>query len=778
MQQVKGRSALPWGREHWRPFMNDNTRNPDKQQTVESTRLSPARAWDTVKDQLKLEMDRAAYTTWVEDTWFLDYHSNTFSIGIKDDQARDWAASRLTDTAARILLGLMGQEVNIRFITAQPADQSDPQPETSHDPIEMDETMLISVKRGLLEAFTRPDTALYFPGYWLRWVPYIGPKPFATILAFRQALYLAEAEKNGRGDFKENTFFAISAKKVGRIIGLTPKTIRRQRDGYKTSGGKFVPPQLGWFLTVRKTNKVNFSSNTNQFAREAHQYAFKQSPVTPGDIDAIIEWLLEHGLEHEPIKALEAALEAQPREIIQFPMPRPTKIQLKTQPGSARSDLLANILSYCSPQLDTQERKQIITLAEKLRGRILASDGQVKIPLYFLKHILPVIGAPAAILISYLRKRAYRNTATGEVRETVTLDGGIGELAALLGVRPNAVYYHLPINGKKPKTNAPIKDRDLQLGRLIYAINNEQDRLKVSVSTTDILIPEHQEEYDRALTLAEALIQTGTSAEQIERVFDLLSIESNSNQPRTSDSKNVHIQDSNFVHMEDSKNVQVEESNFVPLDDSKSVPIELSENVHMVLSELFKKCPDSKYFNFLSLELLKDIILDLNTNINTLTTSVPLAEKQPSKETVIWTNPVGEEWDFTKLFKSCRIDQETQKALMRNQASAQAFVSHLIYAFSPEGSSLNQPIRFAVKQILRPGDGDLGHGPRHDRLASLGPAGLQHLIRNTSIIEGYDFLVSGDFVGKRDWAQIMGGHINADPLIELGELLGLLGISY
>lgn len=754
--------------------MNDNTHNPKKPRTVESTTLSPADAWDAVKKQFKQEMDRAAFAAWVENTWLLDYHEKTFIIGTKDDHARDWAASRLTETAARILLGLMGHEVKLRFVTAQPAVPSEQPP----DPIGSDEHMLITIKRGLYEAFTKPDTALYFPGYWLRWVPYIGAKPFATILAFRQALYMAEAEKNGRGDFKENTYFAVSAQKVGRLIGLTPKTIRRQRDGYKTSGGKFIPPQLGWFLTVRKTNKVNFSSSTNQFAREAHQYAFKQTPITPGDIDAVIEWLLENGLENSPVIALEKAIAAQPREIIQFPMPRPTKIQLKTLPGSARADLVANILSYCSPQISPEERKQVIALAEKLRARILSSDGQVKIPLYFLKHILPVIGAPAAILITFLRKRAYRNTDTGEIRENVVLDGGIGELAALLGVRPNAVYYHLPINnGENPDPNTPVKDRDLQLGRLIYEINNEQDRLSIKVATADILIPQHQEEYERALDLAEALIQNGTT-EEIDAVFELLGQKEISAQHPQSDSKNVHIEDSNFVHMGESKNVQVEQSNFVPLEHSENVHIELSKNVQVALSKYVEKCPDSKYFNFLSLELLKNIILDLITDINTLTTPVRLVEMEQPKETVIWTNPVGEAWDFPKLFKSCRIDQETQKALLANQSSEQAFISHLIYAYSPEGSGLKQPVRFALKQILRPGDGDLGHGPRHDRLAGLGPIGLQNLIQNTTIIEGYDFRVSGDFVGKKDWVQIMGAHTETAPLVELGELLGLLTISY
>jgi hypothetical protein len=726
----------------------------------------PEQFWQAVLDHLRTEMDPASFEAWVKPAQFVSLSDNTLTIGAPSKFARDWLSDRLESTIRRQLAGLMGQEIAVRFIVL--TQSAAPKQEPINVP---DEQMQISIRRGLLEAYTKPDTALYFPGYWLRWVPYIGAKPFATILAFRQALYMAEAEKNGRGDFKENTYFAVSAEKVGRIIGVTAKTIRRQRDGYKTSGGKFVPPQLDWFLSVQKTNKVNYSSATNQFAREAHRYAFKQSPITPGDIDAIIEWLLEHGLEHTPLKALEEALEAQPREIISFPLPKPTKLQLKSKPGSARADLVANILSYCSQTLDAEGRKKIIALSEKLRSRILASDGQVKVPLYFLKNILPIIGAPAAILITYLRKRAYRNTATGEIREEVTLEGGIDELATLLGVRPSAVYYHLPINADQPE-----EDRELQISRLIYAVENESNRLCVKVSTSDILIPEHREEYERAITLAEALLRQSDQKE-IESVFELLGQDHNQEPESEDDLKNVHIDDSNFVHIGDSENVQMDHLDFVHIERSKNVPISVSKNVQLVLSEWFEKCPDSKYFKFLSLEILKDLILDLSTNLNTLTTPAR-SEQSPTQEKVTWSKSVGKEWELEKLFTSCRIDQETRKAILENDVSGNAFVSHMLYAFSPEGASLNHPVRFAIKQVLRPGDGDLGHGPRHDRLADLGPAGIQALIRGTEIFAGYSFDIARGVTGAQDWKRIMGEHQSLSPIIELGELLGLLKISY
>jgi hypothetical protein len=63
-------------------------------------------------------------------------------------------------------------------------------------------------------------------------------------------------------------------------------------------------------------------------------------------------------------------------------------------------------------------------------------------------------------------------------------------------------------------------------------------------------------------------------------------------------------------------------------------------------------------------------------------------------------------------------------------------------------------------------------------LASLGPAGLQELIKN-SRGDGFSGLsIDTNIRGAQDWERIMQGHKNNPMLLELGELLGLLKISY
>jgi hypothetical protein len=517
---------------------------------------------------------------------------------------------------------------------------------------------------------------------------------------------------------------------------------------------------------VKKSSKVNYSSQEQRFVKEAHKYAFKTSPITPGDMAEIIEWLIENGLEKDPEKALRRAIEIQPKEILSFPMKKPTKVQLRTKPSTAASDLLANILAYCPPKMSKQVRQSVMVLTDQLRDRIIESDGQVKVPLYFLKHVMPHVGVTPAVLIIYLRKRAYRNAKTGEIRERVVLHEGVDELANFLGLARNSIYTHLPSDSA---TDTRLVERREKIGKYLSCISKTASGKDViTVATADALVPDHEEEYIQATALANFLI-TRASPEEIQAVFDHI-------KQRRNESENVTIGLSDNVTLGLSDNVTIAVSENETLDESENAAIGSSDNVTHPLLTAFGKYNNTKYLNFkyLKPEILRELILELKTNLNTLTTTYT-PEDLPEIE---WIQPVRGKWEFSDLFKSCRIDGKTQKAVHANQATATAFVSHMLYAFSPEGDGLNHPLRFALTQILREGDGNLGHGPRHDRLALLGPAGLQELIRRTTVQENMGFRVDRGITGANDWEQIMKDHKKITPIIELGELLGLLHLRY
>ena len=47
-------------------------------------------AWQATLRQLQMEMPRASFDTWVRDTRFLSLDEEIFTVGVRNDYARDW----------------------------------------------------------------------------------------------------------------------------------------------------------------------------------------------------------------------------------------------------------------------------------------------------------------------------------------------------------------------------------------------------------------------------------------------------------------------------------------------------------------------------------------------------------------------------------------------------------------------------------------------------------------------------------------------------------------
>ena len=94
--------------------------------------MSAERNWQAALGQLQMEMPRAAYDTWVRDAEYLTYEDGTFVIGVKNAYARDWLQDRLLATVKRILTGIVGRTVDVRFVVwTGPVAEQAPEAETS-----------------------------------------------------------------------------------------------------------------------------------------------------------------------------------------------------------------------------------------------------------------------------------------------------------------------------------------------------------------------------------------------------------------------------------------------------------------------------------------------------------------------------------------------------------------------------------------------------------------------------------------------------------------------
>ena len=76
------------------------------------------RLWDAALGQLQVEIPRAAFDTWVYGAELLTYEDGTFIVGVQNAFARDWLQDRLHPTIRRVLSGISGRTVDVRFVVA------------------------------------------------------------------------------------------------------------------------------------------------------------------------------------------------------------------------------------------------------------------------------------------------------------------------------------------------------------------------------------------------------------------------------------------------------------------------------------------------------------------------------------------------------------------------------------------------------------------------------------------------------------------------------------
>jgi hypothetical protein len=82
-------------------------------------------AWQSVLHQLQLEMPRASFETWVQDTQPTRYDGNgCIQIATRNAYARDWLENRVQKTAEQLLAGVLGRSVSVAFVVVENAHES------------------------------------------------------------------------------------------------------------------------------------------------------------------------------------------------------------------------------------------------------------------------------------------------------------------------------------------------------------------------------------------------------------------------------------------------------------------------------------------------------------------------------------------------------------------------------------------------------------------------------------------------------------------------------
>jgi hypothetical protein len=151
-----------------------------------------------------------------------------------------------------------------------------------------------------------------------------------------------------------------------------------------------------------------------------------------------------------------------------------------------------------------------------------------------------------------------------------------------------------------------------------------------------------------------------------------------------------------------------------------------------------------------SLNLLFKLLEQLD--LNSLNTDEKFSEAEiPSQEegSVVVVDPA---WDLQALFtRNPAVKANTRSHLVQKNASAQAFVSWLLYAASTNGKGITKPALFAASKLSA--DPQAGAGSIYDRLAALPPKILYGLISDS--ITGNWANANAVPGAQQDWQSVM-----------------------
>jgi hypothetical protein len=392
--------------------------------------------WKSVLEQLQRDMPRASFETWVRDTQALSSTDGVLTVAVRNAYACDWLESRLLDTVNNIL---SRDNLRVNFVVPQAeVDVIEVETDSAAQEEEPDDALDISPEAydSAYEQIVRPDRAVYLPGYFRRWLRSIGPDLGWMYVSFRQAAYLAGA----RSGSKSSRF---SGKQLASMCGISERTYWNRVNNSNTW------QKLSGLVRIIEGGDEWVKGPTPK--RLPRKYTVAMTlPLTPVDASSLQKWINQNiELHGGAVGVLRAAIVAPLDDLI----PLDAQPSENDQPLSVRA-LLRNLFK------DELAEGLLDSLASALQAHLMPQNDLIAISLFFIEHVLPHLDAGPGWMLTLLRDMCYVNPESGETRNRVTVKGGYAEIAGWLGMsRPRTVWdWFNEKNGPKHEQPGMLKN--------------------------------------------------------------------------------------------------------------------------------------------------------------------------------------------------------------------------------------------------------------------------------------------------------------------------------
>jgi hypothetical protein len=657
-------------------------------------------AWQSVLEQLQMEMPRASFETWVKDTHAVSLEDGVLIVTAPHNAyARDWLESRLKNTASRLLIGILNANVTLKFIVATEEDEAG-EDESKSDEEEQKGFVAEPLDISRYRAEVHPDHIVMLDAYCLRLMEQgdMTAKELSLWVGFRQAVW--RQWKQGRGTAKNTPhwevmeFAMMSRASYFRELAHASEDTGRK---FLAAGHVEIIPEVGSGASDRRMDNAN-------------RYRISMSPRLTRRDCAVLENLLtaEASLAASHDEARQTVLAAlhslAERDVMDWinqeaqPLP--------VWPRSVR-EIVQRVLG-----LEGDLSEEWIAACEKVQDRILGAFGKLTITHYFLRVVAPAMqfSHAQAWAIIALRDRCWYDHETQTQKEFVILRGGLRALARWVGNSVKSVSRWL----EEPEFSAFVRFADMA------AIQDAPEDWTQTGTQIVFVYPQEPllgELFDgkpwtkRASDLDKVRLHPGQSETLPETSLDKVRLYPGQSETQVG-TKRDSILDKMRLYLGQSETR---------------------------LNNLIKP----------QLNLIKP-------------QETPTSGSPAARVAVI---PVH--WVLDRLLSLNRVHPKTRKAV--RGGDPKALISWMLYALSPQGGGIRNPISYALARLGE--DPTCGAGGDFDNLAALPPSELIRVIhdgvRNMSL---YGAAGAGGATGDL-WLKAM-GYGNERAVMLLSVLLG------
>src|SRR5437588_1147745 len=111
----------------------DQVTTADGDANAPATLLDPQQVWQIAQEELRFQLSRPGYETWLANAVLVEFDGRTFTVGVPTRLARDWLTERYVPLIRETLSGVLGHDcdvvVTVDPAAAPPPDEPEPFPD-------------------------------------------------------------------------------------------------------------------------------------------------------------------------------------------------------------------------------------------------------------------------------------------------------------------------------------------------------------------------------------------------------------------------------------------------------------------------------------------------------------------------------------------------------------------------------------------------------------------------------------------------------------------------